>query len=234
MALLEVQNLNKIENGQKVVSDVYFTLNKGEKLAIMGETGSGKSSVLKMIAGLVQPDDGNIFFNGQKVAGPLETLIPGHPAIGYLSQYFELRPNFFIRELLEYANELPKEEAEALYRACEINHLLDRKSHQLSGGEKQRIALARILTHKPRLLLLDEPFSHLDLPHRRTIKRVIENTSKVLKFSILLVSHEPQDILPWADRILFMQTGQIVATETPVTIRTQKLSAYVAGLLGLE
>lgn len=233
MAWLEVKNLGKIENGLEIVSALEFNMNRGEKLAMMGETGSGKSSILKMIAGLMQPDTGEIVFEGEKVAGPMETLIPGHPGIGYLSQYFELRPNFFIHEILEYANEMQPEEAVELYRLCEITHLLKRKAHQLSGGERQRIALARLLSKKPTLLLLDEPFSHLDLPHRKVIKRVIENASVNIGFTTLLVSHEPQDILPWAERIIFIRTGKIEADETMENIRQKRPVGYVAGLLGL-
>jgi iron(III) transport system ATP-binding protein len=234
MAWLEVQHIHKTENGLEVVSDVHFTLNQGEKLAIMGETGSGKSSILKMVAGLMQPDAGAILFEGKKVDGPLETLIPGHPGIGYLSQYFELRPNFFVHEILEYANEMPNAMAQQLYQLCEIEHLLNRKTHQLSGGEKQRIALARLLSKKPRLLLLDEPFSHLDLPHRKIIKRVIEKTSESIGFTTLLVSHEPNDVLPWAQRILFIKSGSIVADIPVLSVEKQALPSYVAGLLGLQ
>ncbi len=233
MDWLEVKNLGKIENGLEIVSDLNFKMNRAEKLAIMGETGSGKSSILKMIAGLMQPDTGEIFFEGEKVAGPMETLIPGHPRIGYLSQYFELRPNLFIYEILEYASEMQRGEADELYRLCEITHLLKRKSHQLSGGERQRIALARLLSKKPGLLLLDEPFSHLDLPHRKVIKRVIENASGNIGFTVLLVSHEPQDILPWAERIIFIQAGKITSDETVDNIRLTPFG-YVAGLLGLD
>lgn len=234
MVLLEVKNLEKRENGQLVVSGLNFTQARGEKLAIMGETGSGKSSILKMVAGLMQPDAGEVLFNGERVVGPLETLIPGHPGIGYLSQYFELRPNFFIHEILEYANEMEANEAIELYRLCEIDHLTNRKSHQLSGGEKQRIALARLLSKKPALLLLDEPFSHLDLPHRKIIKRVIENASGSIGFTTLLVSHEPQDILPWADRVIFIKSGKVEAGLPTSSIRHPLPNHYIAGLLGMD
>jgi ABC-type sulfate/molybdate transport systems ATPase subunit len=234
MDWLRVENIVKQELDIKVVHNISIEMARGEKLAIMGETGSGKSSVLKIIAGLMQPDEGTVWFEGKRVEGPLETLIPGHPKMAYLSQYFELRPNFFVHEVLEYANELPKEEAGYLYELCEITHLLKRKTHQLSGGEKQRIALARLLSKKPSLLLLDEPFSHLDLPHRKTIKKVIANAGVQMGFSTILVSHEPSDVLPWANRVIFIKNGglndDLLIKEGKVTTENQ----YVNGLLGME
>ena len=232
MAWLEVHGLRKMEKGVAVVSDLDFSMRPGEKLAIMGETGSGKSSMLKMIAGLIQPDDGQIFFNNQRVEGPLERLIPGHPAIAYLSQYFELRPNFYIHEVLEYANEISPNEAATIYALCEITHLLNRKTTQLSGGEKQRVALARLLTTKPTLLLLDEPFSHLDLPHKQTIKQVVAKASAQLGFSTILVSHDPGDVMPWAERIIVLKNGKIIEEGSPLNLYYYPLSEYTAALLG--
>ena len=223
-----------MENNLPVVDGITTDMERGERLAIMGETGSGKSSLVKMIAGLLQSDGGQVWFEGELVKGPSETLIPGHPAIAYLSQYFELRPNFFVHEILGYANELPEKEANQLYEVCEITHLLQRKTHQMSGGEKQRIALARLLSKKPSLLMLDEPFSHLDLPHRKTIKQVLEQAASAMGFSTILVSHEPTDVLPWATRILFIRSGKLIF-DLPVKNRKIKTKdAYVRGLLGLE
>ena len=231
---LQVDNISRTEPGVKVVDGISFTMARGEKLGIMGETGSGKSSLLKMIAGLMQPDEGQVWFEGNRVEGPLETLIPGHPRMAYLSQYFELRPNFFVHEVLEYANELPEDEANHLYALCEIMHLLHRKTHQLSGGEKQRIALARLLSRKPSLLLLDEPFSHLDLPHRKTIKKVIGNSAEAMGFSTILVSHEPADILAWASRILFIRSGNLVDDLPVKNEMIFSQNDYVKGMLGIN
>ncbi|HEY8968242.1 MAG TPA: ATP-binding cassette domain-containing protein, partial [Puia sp.] len=146
------------------LGDVRMVLSKGWRMAVAGETGSGKTSLLKTIAGLMP--GGRVFFEGQRVLGPLEKLIPGHPGIAYLSQQFELPQHLRIEQVLEYANELPEEEAQELFRVCQIDHLMKRKTHQLSGGERQRIALAKLLIAAPRLLLLDEPFSNLDMIHK--------------------------------------------------------------------
>jgi len=173
MALLSVSGISMEGKGNFSVRDINFTQEYAQNIAIAGETGSGKTTLLKMIGGLVEPSAGEIRFEGKKILGPNDQLIPGHPGIGYLSQYFELRNNYWVHDLLEMFNKLTEEEAANLYRICQIDHLTDRKTDQLSGGEKQRIALARLLTGSPHLLLLDEPFSNLDAVHKRTIKKVI-------------------------------------------------------------
>jgi ABC-type Fe3+/spermidine/putrescine transport system ATPase subunit len=232
MNFLQVSGISKALGGQVILQDIHFTQRKGQQIAIAGESGSGKSTLLKIIAGLIQPDAGEVLFEGSPVEGPNEKLIPGHPHIAYLSQHFELRNNYRVEEVLEYANTLPPEESKRLYEICHISHLLQRKTDQVSGGEKQRIALAKLLTTSPRLLLLDEPFSNLDMRHRNVLKSVISRISEQLDITCLLVSHDQQDILPWADEIIIMRAGKILQQGTPATIYRQPLNTYVAGLLG--
>ncbi len=210
MAVLTVSGLSKSERGKRIVNDINFTQQISQKIAIAGETGSGKTTLLKMIAGLIQPDTGEIQFENKRVVGPYEKLIPGHPAIAYLSQHFELRNNYSVEEELEAVNKLTGEEADNLYRICRIEHLLKRRTDQLSGGERQRIVLARLLTTSPRLLLLDEPFSNLDAVHRNIIKSVIHDISEELKITCILVSHDALDILSWSDTILVMKDGRLI------------------------
>ncbi len=231
MHLLSVSSLYK-QQGSFALKDISFQQSPFQKIAIAGETGSGKSTLLKIIAGLVQPDGGQVLFEGKRVTGPLEQLVPGHPGIAYLSQHYELRNNYRMEELLEYANKLPEEKAQALYRLCRINHLLKRKNDQLSGGEKQRIALAKLLTQTPRLLLLDEPFSNLDPIHKNILKRVLEDIGKEWQTTSLLTSHDPLDTLSWADEIIAMKDGQIVQQAPAQEIYRNPVNDYVAGLFG--
>lgn len=232
MALLTVSGITKKEKENYTVKGISFTQNPLQKIAIAGETGSGKTTLLKMIAGLVQPDAGDVFFQDERVVGPFEKLLPGHPAIAYLSQYFELRNNYRVEEELECKNLLTEEEANALYAICRIQHLLKRKTDQLSGGEKQRIALARLLTTSPKLLLLDEPFSNLDAIHKGIIKSVIQDIGEKLKISCILVSHDALDILSWADTVLVMKDGLIIQQAEPQQVYKQPANEYCAGLFG--
>jgi ABC-type sugar transport system ATPase subunit len=232
MEFLSVQGLGRAESDAWVLQDVSFTIDKGQRLAIAGATGSGKSSLMRCIAGLTQPHAGAVYFGGEKVLGPDEKLIPGHPKIAYLSQQFELRNHYRIEELLEYANQLEDEEAQELYAICRIDHLMKRENIQVSGGERQRIALARLLVQKPELLLLDEPFSNLDLHHKTLLKEVLAHAEQDLGLTIVLVSHEPSDILAWADTLLVLQEGRIAQQGTPEALYRQPADSYVAGLLG--
>lgn len=217
---------------QVSLGGVNFTQPKGRKIAVAGETGSGKTTLLKTIAGLTQPDKGKVLFEGQQVLGPAEKLIPGHPGVAYLSQQFELPQHLRIEQVLEYANELPEEDAMALFRVCRIDHLMKRQTSQLSGGERQRIALARLLIGAPRLLLLDEPYSNLDMIHKEIFKSVIRDIGKKLDITCILVSHDPMDALSWADEILVIRDGRTVQHAAPEKIYRQPSNEYVAALFG--
>ena len=230
--LLEVNGVKKNIAGLFLLDEISFTLRQGERLGIVGETGSGKSTLLKLIAGLEQSDSGNIFFEGKKVKGPNYQLIPGQPGIAYLSQHFELRNWYRVEELLDYANELSDVEAMTLYKLCQIDHLVKRRTDQLSGGEKQRVALARILVTRPRLLILDEPFSNTDLIQKNNLRQILENITASFGTDFIMTSHDPFDILSWADMLLVLKKGKVVQTGTPQDLYYAPLNAYVAGLFG--
>lgn len=232
MSLLEVRNISRNDGRNQVLDNISFKQEHRQKLAIAGETGSGKSTLVKVIAGFIQPDHGEVIFNGERVLGPLEKLIAGHPKIGYLSQHFELRNNYIIDDLLDYSNKLSRPEANKIFQVCQVDHLLRRKTTQLSGGEKQRVALARLLVTNPSLLILDEPYSNLDLIHRHVIKKVIEDLSQEFDITCTLISHEPEDVLSWADELIIIKEGTIVSKGSPRELYENPTDHYTAGLLG--
>ena len=232
MAFLEVTHLSGIEEGKTTVKDISFIQQRFEKIAIAGETGAGKTTLLKMIGGFMQPASGDILLNGERVKGPGEQLIAGHKKIAFLSQHFELRNNYRVYELLEMVNLLEQEEAAKIYRICRIDHLLNRWSDELSGGEKQRIALAQLLSTAPELLLLDEPFSNLDMLHKQQMKAVIQELGEQMQISFILVSHDALDILSWADTVFFMRNGEIIQRGTAMELYNRPADEYCAGLLG--
>lgn len=232
MDLLEVKDICKITGGEEVLKHISFTQKELQKLAVSGETGSGKSTLLRIIAGLAQPDSGEVIFNGERVEGPAEKLVPGHDEIAYLSQYFELQKFLRVEQVLSYSNVLDDSEAERLYRICRIDHLMEHKTDQLSGGERQRIALARLLSTSPKMLLLDEPFSNLDLSSKNIIKAVIEDVIEQYEITCILVSHDPQDVLSWAEHIIILRNGKIIQKGTPKEIYYNPNDEYVAGLFG--
>lgn len=232
MSLLAVNNITKKHGTETVVNNISFTLDEGERIAIAGETGSGKTTLLRIIAGLGQADSGEVLFEGKKVRGVNEKLMPGHAGIAYLSQHFELNNNYRVEEVIEYANKLTPNETAQLVDVCHIGHLQKRLTQTLSGGEKQRVALARLLTYKPRLLLLDEPYSNMDQIHTHVLKNVVDVVGEQLGITCMLISHDPEDILPWADEVFIMRQGRIVQSGSPMAVYRHPQNEYAAGLLG--
>jgi ABC-type sugar transport system ATPase subunit len=232
MSFLDVSGISCHYDQERVLTNVSFTQNEFQKLAIAGETGSGKSTLLKIIAGLEQPDTGKVTFRNESVMGPSEKLVAGHEAIAFLSQHFELPQFLRVEQVLEYESKVGDPYSSALYQICRIDHLLKRRTDQLSGGERQRIAIARLLISRPALLMLDEPFSHLDMVQKNTLKDVIHDVSEQLKISLILISHDPQDTLSWADEIIVMWKGEILQSGSPQSVYENPANEYVAGLFG--
>lgn len=180
----------------------------------------------------MQADSGEVYFEDRRVLGPHEKLMPGHKGVVYLSQHFELLNNYRVEELLNFENTLQNDEANNLYEVCRISHLIQRRTDQLSGGEKQRIALAKLLITSPKLLLLDEPFSNLDPIHTNILKAVINDIGERLQITCILVSHDALDTLSWADEILVMRGGRIVQKAVPEEIYKHPADEYTAALFG--
>ena len=231
MDLLTVTNLSFTEHGAPALHPLSFAQPAGQKLALAGESGAGKSTLLQLIAGLAQPSTGEVRIAGSRVRGPAVALVPGHPGVAYLSQKSDLPKFLRVEQVLRYAQPHAAQVAR-LAALCRIGHLLERRTDQLSGGEQQRVALARLLLGEPRLLLLDEPFSNLDRSHKRTMQAIIEEASNELKITCLLVSHDAADVLSWADEILVLRRGRLVQRGSPQHIYQQPTDEYTAGLFG--
>lgn len=232
MPSLNVTGITKLQARGFSLQELSFSMEPLERLVIAGATGSGKTTLLKIIAGLMQADGGTVMFGSERVRGPEERLMPGHPGIVYLSQHFELRKNYRVADELSAVNRLNEEEARRVYGICRIGHLLGRMTDAVSGGERQRIALAKALVRDPQLLLLDEPYSNLDAAHKQTMQKVVEELGPGLGVSCLKVLHDATDILSWADRLIVMKEGRIVQSGSPREVYLDPVDEYVAGILG--
>lgn len=230
--ILTAQQIGKTYADQPVLFPFHLQVAAGEKLGIIGETGSGKTTLLRALAGLLDLSQGTVHYRGDRVLGPEEKLIPGHPSIAYLSQTVNLRNQYRVRDLLELNSIQELQEDETLAKLCRIGPLLGRMTDQLSGGEKQRIGLAIALAKKPSILMLDEPFSNLDIGHRNTLRSILDELHQQLNLTVLMVSHNPAEILGWADRILVMRAGHCIQTGTPTEVYFYPVDEYVAQLLG--
>jgi len=229
---LKIDAISKSINGSLAVDDVSFSFSTQKKIAIIGETGSGKSTLLKLIGGLEQLDAGSIWYNQIKVKGALEQLIPGHPKIAYLSQHFELPNNYQVFDVLDFINQLSEAEKQRLYQICGITPFLQRWTDELSGGERQRVALVKTLLTAPELLLLDEPFSNLDLYSKQKMTDLINSISSELNVRIIMVSHDATDVMAWAEEIYIFKNGKIIQSGTPEFLYHYPINEYCANLLG--
>jgi iron(III) transport system ATP-binding protein len=234
MELLQAIEISKVMEERVLLEQTSLSVASGSRIAIMGETGSGKSTLLKIMAGLITPSSGEVRLNGKKLENPTDQLIPGHPKIAYLSQHFELRNNYRVIELLEMTAKLDADACNNIIELCRISHLLQRKTHEISGGERQRIALARLLVGNPDLLLLDEPFSNLDMVNKLMVREVLHEISTSLRLTCVMVSHHPEDVLPWAETVIIMQKGRIIQKDTPQIIYNHPVNSYTASLTGLN
>lgn len=231
-ALLEVKNVSKKVEDSTIIDNISFEQQPLQKIAIAGESGAGKTTLLKMITGNAQPTGGIILFDGERVIGPEEKLMPGHKKMAYLSQHYELPNHYRVEELIWFDNKLDEIEAKQLFEICRIDNLLQRKTNYLSGGEKQRIALCMLLVKQPMLLVLDEPFSNLDLIHTNTLKDVLDDVTARLNITCTLTSHDPHDTLSWADKILVIKNGKLIQEGSPEDVYYKPVNEYVAGLFG--
>lgn len=234
--MLQVKKLH-FSRIDPILDGVSFKLKKGDFLGIVGPSGAGKSTLLKIIAGLLDPDAGQVRLNGERIKGPNERLLPGHPEIQLVNQDFALDRFHTVSENLRlqmtHLDEASKLELSTeLLNLMELSPLKDRKADELSGGEQQRLALARALAREPEILLLDEPFAHIDAHLKRRITAYLLALKKVRKTSFILVSHDGQEVLSLADEIAFFDEGKIVRQTDPKSMYNQPKSEHEALFFG--
>lgn len=235
--MLEVTRLSYSYDASKVLQDISFSLEKGKHYALIGASGSGKSTLLKLVYGLLDAEEGTIFWGDKQVLGPAYHLVPGMDFMKYLAQDFDLMPyvtvrenvgrflsNFYLREKAARADEL--------LEVVELSAFADVKARYLSGGQMQRTALARVLALEPELLLLDEPFSHIDEHQKNKLSRHLFQYCRAKGITVLYTSHTPGEALMYADEILVLRNGILLEKDVPQQIYTHPRNEYIAGLTG--
>lgn len=220
-----------------IVSGVSLQIKNGSFLGIVGPSGAGKSTLLKIIAGLLDADSGTVSLDGERILGPKDRLIPGHPEIKLVDQQFELDRYHTVEENLRLQmNHLPEdlriELSAELLDLLELSELRNQKAGELSGGEQQRLALARALACEPKVLLLDEPFAHLDAPLKNKVIRYLLSLRKARKTSFVLVSHDGREVLSLADEIAYFNEGEIKRIDKPEAFYLHPESVKEAGFFG--
>ncbi|ELR72112.1 ABC transporter [Fulvivirga imtechensis AK7] len=237
MTFLTVSGVSKSFASVRAVNDVSLTVDRGEILAIVGENGSGKTTLLRLIAGLEDVDSGEIFLDQEKVTGPAFNLVPGHKEIRILAQDLHLFPKHNVAEnigydLRGYVQEFQEERTADLINLLRLQGLEEKLPYQLSGGQQQRAALARALADEAPLLLLDEPFSSLDVMLKDEIKTKVIRKAKNSEMTLIFITHDIKEALSLADKIAVMKGGKVVQIDMPQRIYEKPVDEYVAYLFG--
>lgn len=237
--ILSVRNISKQYQTEQLsgISDISFDIDEGEIVAIIGESGSGKSTLLKSIYGLLSLDQGEVLFNGKRVLGPDEQLIPGHKGMKMVTQDFSL--NIYAKVYDNIASMLSNTDVKSkhdktveMMKHLHIEHLRDKRITELSGGEQQRVAIAKALVSDTRMLLLDEPFSQVDALLKNQLRADLKRIASETGVTVILVSHDPADGLFLADKLLLVKDGQLLQQGKPRALYNTPEHIYTAKLLG--
>jgi ABC-type Fe3+/spermidine/putrescine transport system ATPase subunit len=235
--MLQVDHVSFAYNETLVLEDINLKVHEGEQVCIIGESGCGKSTLLKIIYGLLQIKTGEVYWNESQVLGPLYNLVPGEPYMKYLSQDFDLMPYTTVYEnVSQYLSVLEPEllanRTQELLEMIEMTDFAETKVRYLSGGQQQRVALARVLAQEPKVLLLDEPFSHIDNFRKNGLRRNLFAYLKKQNITVLTATHDHNDMLPFADRVVVLRDQKIIAKDSPENLYRNPKDLYVASLFG--
>lgn len=235
--MIKIQNISLSYNDKIVVKKINLSLQKGERLVIVGASGCGKTTLLKAIAGLHPILKGGILFEGEPIKDPTQQLVPGHENIKLVNQDFALNDYHTVEEnlrlkLLQFDKDYLQQRIDELLKLTELTKYKNQTASELSGGQKQRLAIARALADEPHLLLLDEPFNQLDYHLKNKIENYIINYTHKNNIALILVTHNGEEAMRWANQVAFMKNGQISRIDTPENFYNHPTNKYEANFFG--
>lgn len=234
-SFLRIQNVVKDFNGYRAVNGVNLDIAKGEIFALLGSSGCGKTTLLRMLAGFETPTSGRIILNGQDLAG----LLPCERPLNMMFQSYALFPHLTVWDNIAFGlkrDGLPRDQiatqVEAMLKLVQLSKFAKRKPHQLSGGQQQRVALARSLAKKPQLLLLDEPLGALDKKLREETQIELVNIIENVGVTCVMVTHDQEEAMTMASRIAVMSEGSLLQVGAPSEIYETPATRFVADFIG--
>ena len=235
--MLEVDNLTVVLDGKSVISEISLRLEKGNIGCLLGPSGCGKTTLLRAIAGFVQPRRGEVRINGRPVAGSSPSVPAEQRGVGMVFQDFALFPHLTARDNIAFGmHEMAKTERQArideVVRTLEVADFQHKHPHQLSGGQQQRVAIARALAPRPDILLLDEPFSNMDIELREQIARELRMILKQAGMTTILVTHNQLEAFAMADEIGVIRDGELLQWGTAFNLYHRPASPQIADFIG--
>lgn len=239
--MLQTKNITKSYDKAEAVNEVSFHLAPGEVLAILGPSGSGKTSLLRLIAGFERPDEGIVSIEGIDVSSPLKMIEPSKRKLSMIFQDLALWPHMTVRQHIEFVlkkDKLPKDvlnsEITTILNHVSLNGHNSRYPHQLSGGEKQRLAIARALASHAKYLLMDEPFSNLDSILKEELQDLVIELKNSLQMGIIYVTHNIEEALVLADTIAVMNKGMFEQIDSKENVLNNPKNEFVRRLLKIK
>jgi ABC-type sulfate/molybdate transport systems ATPase subunit len=235
--MLQIKDISFHYDKTPVLKSISFSVDAGEHVSIIGESGSGKSTLLKLLYGELDVDKGQIIWKDTQILGPKHNLVVGYDFMKYVSQEFDLMPFITVSENIgkHLSNFYPEEKQariKELLEVVELTEFANTKVKLLSGGQKQRVALARALAKEPEILLLDEPFSHIDNFKKQSLRRNLFNFLKANNIACVVASHDKEDVLPYSDRMIVLYNSKIVANNTPEYLFSHPKTPLIASFFG--
>ena len=236
--LLEVKNLYfNYQTDKPLFQNLNLNVDEGQIIALVGESGCGKSTLLSLIYGLIDWQGGEILFEGEKLFGPKGNLVPGESQMKFVAQNYDLMPYGTVYDNVgKFISNInlkeKKEKVEELLDVVGLTEFAKVIPKNLSGGQQQRVAIARALAVLPKMLLLDEPFSNLDFSRKFELREKLFNYVKDNNLSLIISTHNLEEVLPWADKIVVLQQGRLIQNDSPKETYENPYNDYVARLLG--
>ena len=233
--IIEIQNVSKSFSGKNVLKDINLYINQGEFLTLLGPSGCGKTTLLRMIAGFLQPDEGSILLDGKNLEGtspyerPLNTVFQRYALFPHLDVYDNIA---FGLKLKKVPQEEIDKRVRRVLKLVAMSDYEDRDVETLSGGQQQRIAIARAIVNQPKVLLLDEPLAALDLKMRKDMQIELKEMHKQLGITFIYVTHDQEEALTLSDTVVVMNEGRIQQIGTPTDIYNEPVNSFVADFIG--
>jgi multiple sugar transport system ATP-binding protein len=237
MSHVELQHITKTYPGVTALDDISFDIKDGEFFVLLGPTGAGKTTTLRVIAGLERPEAGSVFFDGESV----DNLVPSDRDVALVFQQYSLYPTMSVYDNLAFPLRSPlrrtspeeiRKKVEETAEKLRISHLLKRKTAHLSGGEMQRVSIGRAIVRSPRVFLMDEPLSNLDAKLREALRVELQHLQKTQGSTTLFVTHDQIEALTMADRIAVLNEGRIMQIGKPEDIYDRPETTFIAQLVG--